>query len=133
MNAVMSKLPLVARLLLGLVFFVFGLNGFLHFLPMPELPATAMGFMKAMIDTGYLLALVKGTEVVCGLALLTGRFVPLALVVLAPVTLNILLFHVVLAPAGMGMAVVLTVLQIYLMWAYRDAFAAVVQPVAKPR
>lgn len=131
-DSIRSKLPLVTRTLLGLVFFVFGLNGFLQFIPQPPLPAAAGTFMGALAATGYMFPLIKGTEIVAGLLLLGGRFVPLALVLLAPVIVNIALFHVVLAPANMGLVVVLLVLEVYLAWTYRNAFAGVLQAHAKP-
>lgn len=131
-DAIRSKLPTAARLLLGLVFLVFGLNGFLQFLPQPPLPAAGGAFMGALAATGYMFPLIKGTEVVAGLLLLGGRFVPLALVLLAPVIVNIALFHVVLAPVNMIMVVVLLALEVYLAWAYRDAFTGVLQAHARP-
>ncbi len=131
-NAIRSKLPTAARMLLGLIFFVFGLNGFLGFIPQPPMPEAGGAFMGALAATGYMLPLVKGTEVLAGLLLLSGRFVPLALVLLAPVIVNIALFHVVLAPANMVMAVVLLALEGYLAWAYRDAFAGVLASQARP-
>ncbi len=120
----MKYLPTIARVLLGLMFFVFGLNGFLNFFPPPKsgVPEGAMEFGAAMMKTGFLLQLVKGTEVVAGLLLLLNRFVPLALVVLAPVIVNILLFHAFLAPSGMAIPVVILALELYLAWAYRAAF-----------
>jgi uncharacterized membrane protein YphA (DoxX/SURF4 family) len=111
-DAIRSKLPTAARLLLGLVFFVFGLNGFLQFLPQPPLPAPAGAFMGALAATGYMFPLIKGTEVAAGLLLLGGRFVPLALVLLAPVIVNIPLFHVVLAPANMFLLFMLLALEV---------------------
>jgi uncharacterized membrane protein YphA (DoxX/SURF4 family) len=131
-DAIRSKLPTVARIVLGLVFFVFGLNGFLQFLPQPPLPAPAGAFMGALAATGYMFPLIKGTEVVAGLLLLGGRFVPLALVLLAPVIVNIALFHVVLAPGSMIMVVLLLALEGYLAWTYRGAFAGVLQAHAQP-
>ncbi|MCH9685522.1 MAG: DoxX family protein [Deltaproteobacteria bacterium] len=131
-NAIHSKFPPIARMLLGLVFFVFGLNGFLGFIPQPPLPEAGGAFMGALAATGYMLPLIKGTEVIAGLMLLSGRFVPLALVLLAPVIVNIVLFHVVLAPTNMVMAVVLLALEGYLAWAYRDAFAGVLNGGARP-
>lgn len=95
----MKKVSLVSRYLLGLIYFVFGLNGFLNFIPMPaEVPERAMKFSMAMMETGYFFPMIKGTEVAFGLLLLIGFASPLALVVLAPVTINILLFHGVLTP-----------------------------------
>lgn len=131
-DAIRSKLPTAARMLLGLVFFVFGLNGFLQFLPQPPLPAPAGALMGAMAASGYMLPLIKGTEVLAGLLLLGGRFVPLALVLLAPIIVNIALFHVVLAPVNLIMVVLLLALEGYLAWAYRAAFTGVLQANARP-
>ena len=115
-------LPLVARILLGLVFFVFGLNGFLHFIPQPAMPGKVVTFMGGMIGTGYMMPLIFGTQVVTGVLLLAGRFVPLALALIAPVIVNIFALHAFLAPEGLPMAVVVAVLELYLAWAYRASF-----------
>lgn len=117
--------PTIARVLLGLVFFVFGLNGFLNFMPPPPketLPAALVAFSEAMINTGYLFALVKGTEVLVGALLLLNRFVPLALTLIAPVIVNIVAVHVLLAPSGAVISIVILALELYLAWAYRSAF-----------
>jgi len=120
----------IARLLLGLVFFVFGLDGFLHFIPQPtELPPEgAMSLAIAMMKSGYMFPLIKGTEVLAGALLLTNRFVPLALALLAPVVVNIVAFHAFLAPEGTALAVVILVLEIALAWAYRDAYRPMLAP-----
>jgi uncharacterized membrane protein YphA (DoxX/SURF4 family) len=119
-----------ARLLLGLVFFVFGLDGFLHFVPQPSAPPPegAMSLAIAMMKSGYMFPLIKGTEVLAGTLLLTNRFVPLALALLAPVLVNILAFHAFLAPEGMTLAVVLLVLEVALAWAYRNAYRPMLAP-----
>ena len=115
MNKLMNKLPLIARLLLGAIFFIFGLNGFLNFIPMPEsIPENMMTFMNGLMATGYFFPLLKGTEVICGALLLIGAFVPLALVVLAPIVLNIFLVHLFMAPDGLPMALVIGALEVYL-------------------
>jgi uncharacterized membrane protein YphA (DoxX/SURF4 family) len=126
------------RIGLGLVFFVFGLNGFLNFIPPPApetMPQGALALGGALVNSGYLLQLIKGTEVLAGALLLSNRFVPLALAVLAPVVLNIVAFHAFLAPSGTGLAVVILLVEIGLAWAYRAAFrpmlAARVAPNAK--
>lgn len=121
MEFIRSKAPHVARLFLGLVFTVFGLNGFLGFLPAPEMPGPAGAFVAGLVATGYMFPLIKGTEVVAGLLLLGNRFVPLALTLLAPVTVNILLFHTLLAP-GVGMPLLIIAAQLGLAYAHRDAF-----------
>lgn len=98
-NTDMKTLPTIARILLGLIFFVFGLNGFLNFIPPPpNMPEGAMTFFTAMMSTGYFFPLLKATETVCGLMLLTGIGAPLALVILAPISIQILFFHSYLTP-----------------------------------
>ncbi|WP_306601435.1 DoxX family membrane protein [Geothrix sp. 21YS21S-2] len=116
--------PIAARLVLGLLFTVTGLNGFLDFLPRPTapMPEGAAAFAGAMMKTGYLLQLVAGTQVVAGVLLLLGRFVPLALTLLAPVIVNIICFHVFLLPSGIGPGMVALVLELYMAWTRRAAF-----------
>ena len=122
-KSVRSYLPVAGRILFGLILFVFGLNGFLQFLPMPSnVPEPALAFASALAKTGYMFPLIKGTEVVVGLMLLSNRFVPLALALVAPNVVNILLFHVFLEPAGVPMALVVVFLELYLAWTYRSAF-----------
>lgn len=115
----------VARVLLGLVFFVFGLGALLNWFPPP--PPESLPPKLATFDAGlrgsYLFHLVKGTEAVTGLLLLLNRFVPLALVVLAPIIVNIVLVHVLLAPQGLMMAAVILALELYLAWTHRRVFA----------
>ncbi|HVU02129.1 MAG TPA: DoxX family protein [Polyangiaceae bacterium] len=113
----------VARYLLGAGFTVFGLNGFLHFIPMPPPPPSAGAFLGALVATGYLFPLIKGTEIVAGLLLLSNRWVPLALTLLAPVLVNIVAFHAFLAPAGLALPLVLLAAELYAAWSYREAFA----------
>src|SRR5580692_7855549 len=93
-RAIARYAPTVARVLLGVVFFVFGLNGFLHFIPQPPPPAPAGAFFSALFATGYMLPLVMGTELLVGVLLLANRFVPLALALVAPIIVNIVAFHV---------------------------------------
>ena len=113
-----------ARVLLGLVFFVCGLDGFLHFIPQPtEMPSEgAMSFAIALMKSGYMFPLIKGTEVTVGALLLANRLVPLALVLLAPVSVNIFAFHAFLAPSGVVLAAAIIAIQIYLAWTYRSAY-----------
>jgi putative oxidoreductase len=93
-----TKLPTGARLLLGLIYFVFGLNGVLNFLPSPPMPETAMGFLEGLVKSGYFLPVLAATQTLAGFLLLTGFAAPLALVILAPITLQIFLFHLFLTP-----------------------------------
>jgi len=121
-----------ARVLLGLVFVVFGLNGFFNFIEPPEMNETAGAFIGALAGTGYFMMVVKLVEVVAGVMILTGRFLPLGLILLAPVSVHILLFHIFLDQAGLGMAIFIIVMQLFLAWAYRDSFRGVLQANAKP-
>ena len=123
MANISSYLPSIARVVLGLVFFVFGLNGFLHFLPQPPISGPPAEFAGALFATGYMFPLIKGTEVAAGLLLIANRYVPLALAVLAPVLVNIIAFHAFLAPAGLVLPLVLLGLELYLARCYRHAFA----------
>lgn len=110
----MDKLPLVARVVMGAIFLIFGLNGFFHFIQMPPLPEQAGAFMGGLAKSGYFFPFLKICEIVAGILLLTGAMVPFALILLAPIIINILLFHLFLAPGGLVMAIVLAALEIYL-------------------
>jgi uncharacterized membrane protein YphA (DoxX/SURF4 family) len=115
---------IIVRTLLGLIFFVFGLNGFLHFYtPTPPPPPPAQQFFGALFATGYMIPLIFTAQVVGGALLLIGVAVPLALIILAPVIVNIVLFHLFLAPSGLPMAIVVSVFELILVWANRTAFA----------
>ena len=127
----MSKLPCIARVLLGLVFLVFGLNGFFHFITMSSMPPMseqAMAFMTGLMGSGYFMPFLAGVQALCGLLLVVGAFVPLALVVLAPIVINIILFHAFLAPAGLPMAVVIAALMIYLSF-FANPYAPIVKQI----
>ena len=127
-------LPAIARVLMGLMFFVFGLNGFLHFIPEPkkQMSEAAMGLMSGMMKSGYMLPMVAGTQVVVGVLLLLNRFVPLALILIVPVIVNIIAFHIFLEPGTIVPGVVVLVLELYLAWAYRKHFAPLLTARAKP-
>jgi len=128
MNTIVKKIPTAARVLLGLIFTVFGLNGFLHFLPQPPMqPGPALTFIVGLLGTGYFFPLLKATEVTAGLLLLSNRFVPLALTVLAPIVINIVAFHAFLAPGGIPLALVVLALEGYLAWTLRGVFAPVLR------
>jgi hypothetical protein len=123
-KAFTRHLPTAARFLMGLMFFVFGLNGFLHFIPQPKtpMPEGAAAFAGALMQTGYMFPLVMGTQVIVGTLLLLNRFVPLALALIAPIIVGIVTFHIFLAPSGLIMAGVVLALELYLAWTYRKAF-----------
>jgi uncharacterized membrane protein YphA (DoxX/SURF4 family) len=127
-----TKAVHASRIVLGLVFFVFGLNGFLHFLPQPPMSGPPANFLGAILATGYLFPLIKGTEVLGGLLLLLGRYVPFALTVLAPVIVNIVAFHAALAPSGMPIPLVIVALESFLAWSYRSRFAPILVSRATP-
>lgn len=117
----------VARALLGLTFLSAGASFFLHLAPQPSgpMPAAVAAFTSGLAQSGYMFPLVMGTQLVGGALLVANRFVPLALVLLAPVLVNILAFHAFLAPAGLGTAIVLCALEAGLAWSYRAAFRGV--------
>jgi uncharacterized membrane protein YphA (DoxX/SURF4 family) len=120
----MKTLTTIARILLGLVFVVFGLNAFLHLLPMPMPSGLAGDFMKALFVSHYLYA-IKCFEITGGILLLIGRFVPLGITLVGPVAVNILFFHAFLAPAGLPLALVIVALEAFLVVSYRSAFAGI--------
>ena len=125
----MKIITIIARVLLGLLFFVFGLNFFLHFMPMPTTPppGQAGAFMGALFSSHYMHA-VKLFEVTGGLLLLIGWFVPLGLTLLGPVIVNILLYDILLDRTGLPMGIVIAVLALFLVFRYRSAFAGLVRP-----
>lgn len=129
----MKVAVLIARILLGLIFFVFGLNGFLQFMPAPEMNPEAMSFMGALMATGYMMPLIKAVEVVGGAMLLAGVFVPLGLIILAPGIVNIFFFHLFLDNGMLVLAIVLVALEIFLAWAYAASFRGVLAAKAQPR
>ncbi|MFZ3231846.1 MAG: DoxX family protein [Pseudobdellovibrio sp.] len=108
-------IPLIARILLGFVFFAAGITGLLNLVPVPEnLPADLVTFNQGIMAAHYFMPLLKITEVFCGLLLLSGFFVPLALVILAPIVLNIFFVHAFLEPSGLPLAIILGLLTSYL-------------------
>ncbi len=115
---------LVARLLLGLLFLVFGLNGFLHFIPMPPPTGVAGQYMGALF-VSHLMVVVFLLQLVGGVLLLANLFVPLGLIVLGPVVVNIVLFHSFMAPEGLPMALIAAVLWLVVFAGVRKAFAGV--------
>jgi hypothetical protein len=119
---------------MGLIFFIFGLNMLLNFLPQPSkpLPDGATALAGALVKSGYLFQLTTWTEVICGALLLTNRFVPLALAFIAPVIVNIVAFHLFLAPSGLVVAVIVLALYLYLAWAYRRVYRPMLAARIKP-
>jgi uncharacterized membrane protein YphA (DoxX/SURF4 family) len=118
----MKIIMAIPRFLLGLVFGVLPLLTILHMSPKQTLPADAMAFIGALVKSGYMMPLVWATEIVAGVLLLVGLFVPFALVVLAPVVVNIFLFHYFLAPEGLPIAIGVCVLEVIVAVQFRHAF-----------
>jgi putative oxidoreductase len=112
---------LIARILMGAVFLVFGLNGFFHFMPAPPLPGLAGEFTHSLIASGYVY-LVSAVQVIGGFLLLTNQFVPLALVLLGPVIVNIIVFHLSMQPSGIAPGLVMLVLWLVLAYRCRTLF-----------
>ena len=108
---------IIARILLGLPFLIFGLNDFFHFIPMQPIPGDAGVLVTIMYTHGWLIF--HGLlYVIAGVLLVVGRYVPVALVILGPIIVNILVFHLTLQPAGIGPGAVCALLEIFLIWAY---------------
>ena len=121
----MKIVSLIARLLLGLVFLVFGLNGFLNFLSMGPMPTGLAGqFIGALFQSHYYWV-VAALQIVGGVLLLVNRFVPFALVVLGPIIVNILLYHLFLNIGGIGLAIVVTILWFIVFYAHRQYFSGI--------
>jgi putative oxidoreductase len=125
----MKYVIVIVRVLLGLVFVIFGSNAFLKFMgPPPEMPGQAGAFMTALMSTGYM-HVIAVLQILGGLCLLLGaRFVPLGLTLLGPVIVNIVLFHVFLEPHGLWIGITVAALALFLLWIYRFKFPAIFQP-----
>jgi uncharacterized membrane protein YphA (DoxX/SURF4 family) len=122
----LQKIVLGARVLLGLTFFVSGIIGLLKLADFPAPTAQAAGFIRALVQTGYLFPFVMAVQTLCGVLLVLGFFVPLALLLLAPVIVNIVLYQVFLNPGWIGLALSLgpLALELGLAYFYRTAFLA---------
>jgi hypothetical protein len=120
----------ISRVLLGLIFLVFGLNFYFHFIPQQPLPGDAGALSMLMFTHGWF-SFYGVLYIVGSILLLVGRYVPLGLLLLAPIIVNILLFHLTLAPAAIGPGLVCAVLEIFLIYAYWPAFASIVHSHAE--
>ena len=110
-----AKIPMIVRILFGLIMFASGLAGLMNAIPVPaDMPERLLTFNAGLAATGYFMTLLKVTETVCGALIMTGFFVPLSLVILAPVVLNIFLVHAFMAPSGLPLAIILGLMMIYL-------------------
>lgn len=122
----------IIRILLGVMFLVFGLNGFLNFIPTPkDLPPDVITVSTGLMKGGYM-TVVSATELVVALLLLTNAFVPLALALLAPIVVGIITFHLAIAPATIGPGIAVLIMELYLAWAYRGAFRPMLRAKVSP-
>lgn len=128
----MKTFTMIARILLGLTFTVFGANKVIQFIPMPPPVGAAGAFVGALAATGYMLPLLGVLETVAGLMLLVGRFVPLGLALLAPSIVSIVAFHAALDLKGMPVAFLCFLFEVYLAYAYRRSFAPMLDMNAQP-
>jgi uncharacterized membrane protein YphA (DoxX/SURF4 family) len=113
---------IIVRSLLGLGFTFFSLAFFFQLMPQPEQTGAIKTFFDGMVASIYLLPTAKAVELICGLAFLAGRFVPLATILLAPILVNIFCIHLFLDPKGLPIAIVLGLMNLFLAYAHRDAF-----------
>ena len=128
----MKITSVIARFLLGLIFLVFGLNGFLNFIPMPPPTGVAGQFIGALF-LSHSLIVIFAIQLIGAVLLLVNRYVPLGLTLLAPIIVNILLFHLLMAPSGVLLAILVAVLWALVFFSVRSAFAGLLQPrVAVP-
>ncbi len=118
----MKIIVVIARVLLGLMFVFFGLNGFLSFLPAPPLAGVPGAFLGALITSHYVY-FVSAVQVLGGLSLLVNQFLPLGLALLAPVIANIVTYHLTMQRSGAQLAILATILWVFLAWKFRSCFA----------
>ena len=124
----MKILTIIVRVLLGLMFVVFGANAFLHFMPMPPLPDTPGGrFIGAMLESGYIYP-VALCQIAGGALLLLGWFVPLGLAILAPIVVNIVLYHLFMDMEGVPVAICVALFWGFLVWRSQAAFSGLFRP-----
>jgi len=122
-----KKLILIARFALGLILVIFGSNKFIGFMPMPPLPEVAGSLMGAFGAAGYIFPMLAIVELSVGLSLIINRFVPLALLFLAPLSVNIILFHLALDPAGIGAGALVFLLNVFLLFAHKEKYNAILK------
>lgn len=125
----MKILIIIVRTLMGLLFLFASIAVLFNLVPQPEQTGNVKLFMEGIVATGYLLPFIKITELVCGLAFVTGYFVPLAAVVIAPVILNIFFFHLYVDQSGMPVAIFLLAANLLLGYAHWEKF----KPLFKAR
>jgi uncharacterized membrane protein YphA (DoxX/SURF4 family) len=125
-----KKLHLTARILFGAGFVIFGLNGFLNFMPNPPLTPEAGSLLGALAATGYFFPMIKIIELLTGLMILTNLFAPLGAILITPILVGITTIHIFLNPAGLPMMIVLHILHGLVAYGYKDIYKHVL--VKKP-
>lgn len=123
----MKKATTIARILLGAIFTLFSLMYFFNMMPAKEMHGATATFMTGLFSSGYMMTLVKAIELICGIALITGQFVPLTTVVIFPITLNIFLFHAFLEPASVAMSIVLLALNLFLAYTQKVRYQLILE------
>lgn len=123
----MKIITVVTRLLIGLLYTVSAVGYFLDFMPQPELEGPSAQFIMGLSATGYFIPFLKSIELICGLSLVTGKFVAVATIIIFPVTVNIFLYHAFLAPEGMIIPVLMMLANVFLAYAYWDRYKPIWQ------
>lgn len=118
----MKIAAIIVRVLMGLLFLFASISVLFNLVPQPELTGNSKTFMDGVNATGYLMKLIKITELLCGLAFVSGYFVPLATVIIAPIIVNIFFFHAFVDASGLPVGIFLVLANIFLAYAYRDKF-----------
>jgi hypothetical protein len=131
-HPIMRTASVIARYLAGVIFLVMGLNGFLNFIPFPPPGGIAGQFMGALYASHYLWV-IFAFQVIAGALLLINRYVPLAVAILAPVIVNILTFHALMAPSGLPLALFVALLWVVIFIDVRPAFSGLFQAQRQPR
>jgi len=121
----MKIVVLIARILLGLMFVLFGAIGLFHLVAPPPMPDGLMKRFSDVLTEAHYTQVVSSLQIIAGLLFLVNRFVPLALVLLGPILVNILLVHILMAPESIGAGLVATVLWFIVFYAHREAFAGI--------
>ncbi|TVZ56349.1 hypothetical protein OD91_1634 [Lutibacter sp. Hel_I_33_5] len=117
-----SKVTTIAQYVLGVAMLIFGLNKFFGFMPAPDLPLKAKIFMTALDSSGYIFPLLGVFYILAGILLVTKKAIPFALLILVPVSINIVAFHLKLDPKGVLFALIIATLNGYLIYAHWDRF-----------
>lgn len=120
----------IARYLMGIIFIVFGLNGFLNFLPSPPVPGLGGQFFGLLLTSHFMVPIFV-IQLLCGVLFLVNRYVPLALTFIGPVIFNVLLFHILMNPSGIGPGALVTVCWFLVFYRYRSAFDGILRDASR--